>query len=79
VQVPIHEVKKVAVHPKVESFYSFAYRMCPVAFLEDGAKFFTIKASARGKVKLPSCPMPSEYVDHFIGKSSCYKNVNMWK
>jgi hypothetical protein len=56
----------------VQSLYSIASRLCPLAFLEDGAKFLKVKAGARDDLKMPSCKMPPKYIEALIGKSFYY-------
>jgi hypothetical protein len=47
------------------SFYTFALRVCPLAFNREGARFFT--TSGRGNKELRSKKMPSVLVDGFVG------------
>jgi hypothetical protein len=61
----------------VQSLYSFASRLCPLASLDDGAKFLKVKASARDDLKLLSCKMPPKCSKALIGKSIYYSIVNV--
>jgi hypothetical protein len=51
------------------SFYSFAVRMCPLAFKPDGARFFS--TSGRCNNELKSKKLPEDYIDGFVGKLTC--------
>jgi hypothetical protein len=77
VTVKFREAKSFTEYPMVQSLYSFASRLCPLASLEDGAKFLKVKASARDDLKLLSCKMPPKYSKALIGKSIYYSIVNV--
>jgi hypothetical protein len=61
----------------VQSLYSIASRLCPLAFLEDGAKLLKVKDSARDDLKLPSCKIPPKFIEvnPFTTAISIFENI----
>jgi len=54
------------------SFYSFALKMCPMAFRPEGARFFS--TSGRAIKELKTFRMPSDIVTCFVGELKWIEN-----
>jgi hypothetical protein len=67
VAVPTDLIATIVPHgDRPLSFYSFAFKVCPMAFNPVGARYFT--TSGRGNKELKSKKMPSNLVSDFVGK-----------
>lgn len=62
------------------SLASFAYAMCDVVFMPEGAKYFSIAGSQRSKTVLETLALPSKYLTGYLCKSFVKKCcVNLYK